>query len=192
MEIAMLRLGWTMSLAGILLGAAATQAWADDSVIATYEKSKMLGTFAQNCNQPASSGNPYFHVRPATGTGRVVRDQMTGRDRKPITAVIDKAEATKQLKKVYHLAAAVRVQVGGLRPDRERPLSRFSGPPPKMEDPLDDDGYVRERLPANNVAALGRTLFSDYLLPLELAGVLLLVATIGAIVIAGRRTEGLR
>ena len=47
-------------------------------------------------------------------------------------------------------------------------------------------------MPRDNVAGLGRTLFSDYLLPLELAGVLLTVATIGAIVIAGRRTEGLR
>lgn len=47
-------------------------------------------------------------------------------------------------------------------------------------------------LPAENVAALGRALFSRYLVPVELAGVLLLVATIGAIVIAGRRGEGLR
>lgn len=48
------------------------------------------------------------------------------------------------------------------------------------------------RLPAQNVAALGKTLFTDYLVPVEMAGVLLLVATIGAIVIAGRRGEGLR
>jgi NADH:ubiquinone oxidoreductase subunit 6 (subunit J) len=43
------------------------------------------------------------------------------------------------------------------------------------------------RLPAANVAAIGRTLFSDHLLAVELAGTLLLVATIGAIAIAGRR-----
>ncbi len=48
------------------------------------------------------------------------------------------------------------------------------------------------RLPAGNVAALGKTLFTDYLIAVELAAVLLLVATIGAIVIAGRRTEVLR
>ena len=47
-------------------------------------------------------------------------------------------------------------------------------------------------LPAENVASLGRSLFTDYLLPVELAGTLLLVATIGAIAIASRRTEGLR
>jgi NADH:ubiquinone oxidoreductase subunit 6 (subunit J) len=47
-------------------------------------------------------------------------------------------------------------------------------------------------LPAQNVAAVGQTLFTDYLVPVLLAGVLLLVATIGAIVIAGRRGEVLR
>ena len=47
-------------------------------------------------------------------------------------------------------------------------------------------------LPAENVAGLGRTLFTDYLLAVELGGTLLLVATIGAIVIAGRRAEELR
>jgi NADH-quinone oxidoreductase subunit J len=47
-------------------------------------------------------------------------------------------------------------------------------------------------LPAANVASLGRTLFTDYLIAVELAGVLLLVATIGAIAIAGRRSEELR
>ena len=41
-------------------------------------------------------------------------------------------------------------------------------------------------------ASLGQALFTDYLLPVELAGTLLLVATIGAIAIASRRTEGLR
>jgi NADH-quinone oxidoreductase subunit J len=47
-------------------------------------------------------------------------------------------------------------------------------------------------LPAENVAGLGRELFTLHLVSVEVAGVLLLVATIGAIVIAGRRGEGLR
>ncbi len=47
----------------------------------------------------------------------------------------------------------------------------------------------RPELPAENVAALGRLLFSDYLLAVELAGTLLLVATIGAIAIAHRMTH---
>jgi NADH-quinone oxidoreductase subunit J len=47
-------------------------------------------------------------------------------------------------------------------------------------------------LPHRNVEGLGRVLFSDYLVPVEIAAVLLLVATIGAIVIAGRHSEVLR
>ena len=42
------------------------------------------------------------------------------------------------------------------------------------------------RLPAENVRALGRSLFTDHLLSIELGGTLLLVATIGTIAIAGR------
>jgi NADH:ubiquinone oxidoreductase subunit 6 (subunit J) len=48
---------------------------------------------------------------------------------------------------------------------------------------IPNDGVIPE-----NVAPLGRTLFTDYLLPVELGGTLLLVATIGAIAISGRRT----
>lgn len=48
------------------------------------------------------------------------------------------------------------------------------------------------KLPAENVAGLGQALFTDYLVPVELAAVLLLVATIGAIAIAARRGETLR
>jgi len=47
-------------------------------------------------------------------------------------------------------------------------------------------------MPARNVAGLGRALFTDYLLAVELAGTLLLVASIGAIAIAARHREGLR
>ena len=51
---------------------------------------------------------------------------------------------------------------------------------------------VAGKLPHRNVEGLGRLLFTDYLVPVEIAAVLLLVATIGAIVIAGRHTEVLR
>lgn len=47
-----------------------------------------------------------------------------------------------------------------------------------------------KQLPAANVSAIGRTLFSDHLLAVELAGTLLLVATVGAIAIARRRNGG--
>jgi NADH:ubiquinone oxidoreductase subunit 6 (subunit J) len=49
------------------------------------------------------------------------------------------------------------------------------------------DAAGRAAMPAENVAFLGRSLFSDYLVAVELAGVLLTVATIGAIVIAAKR-----
>jgi NADH-quinone oxidoreductase subunit J len=68
-------------------------------------------------------------------------------------------------------------------------------PPPQIV--LSGYSQTRDRqghraLPAENVAYLGRSLFTDFLLPVELGGTLLLVATIGAIAIASRRTEGLR
>lgn len=52
------------------------------------------------------------------------------------------------------------------------------------------DPAKRPQLPAQNVAALGRSLFTEHLVAVEIGGVLLLVATIGAIVIAGRGAAG--
>jgi NADH:ubiquinone oxidoreductase subunit 6 (subunit J) len=80
-----------------------------------------------------------------------------------------------------------------LSPEKEKGLSPFSKPEsyPYRADST-DFGPGLAPLPRENVASLGRSLFTDYLLPVELAGTLLLVATIGAIAIAGRRAEGLR
>ena len=50
----------------------------------------------------------------------------------------------------------------------------------------------RPELPAANVAYLGRALFTEYLLAVELGGTLLLTATIGTILIVSRRPEGKR
>lgn len=50
-------------------------------------------------------------------------------------------------------------------------------------------GNGPKQLPAANVSAIGRTLFSDHLLAIELAGTLLLVATVGAIAIARRERK---
>jgi NADH-quinone oxidoreductase subunit J len=44
----------------------------------------------------------------------------------------------------------------------------------------------------DKLAALGRTLFTRHILPVELAGVLLLVATVGAIVLTHRPASGVR
>jgi NADH-quinone oxidoreductase subunit J len=70
-------------------------------------------------------------------------------------------------------------------------LSAFSGPQPDLpaEQARTDPGAGgRPYMPADNPAYLGRSLFTDYLLPIELGGFLLLAATIGAIAIAQRRT----
>jgi NADH-quinone oxidoreductase subunit J len=62
--------------------------------------------------------------------------------------------------------------------------------PHGLVEPVDSQTDAERQLPAANVSAIGRTLFSDHLLAIELAGTLLLIATIGAIAIAGTRREG--
>jgi NADH:ubiquinone oxidoreductase subunit 6 (subunit J) len=100
-----------------------------------------------------------------------------------------------QLGDLRNLLAQVRAEghklprlAGTLQPPREAPLSELSGPassrPPSE---LRHDATGRAPLPAENTAYLGRSLFTDYLPAVELAGTLLLVATIGAIAIAYRR-----
>jgi NADH:ubiquinone oxidoreductase subunit 6 (subunit J) len=77
---------------------------------------------------------------------------------------------------------------GRLRPASSDALSSFSGPPPNTPpDQMRSDAAGLPALPADNPAALGRSLFTDYLLPVELGGFLLLAAAIGAIAIAHRR-----
>jgi NADH-quinone oxidoreductase subunit J len=44
--------------------------------------------------------------------------------------------------------------------------------------------------PVGTMRGLGRSLFGDYLFAVELAGTLLLIASIGAIAMAPRRAEG--
>jgi NADH-quinone oxidoreductase subunit J len=98
-----------------------------------------------------------------------------------------------QLRRIHELGIKVRYAQGSLQPSERLPVSKFSGTPATAGPPApDEEGKVRERLPARNVAALGRSLFTDYLLAVELAGLLLTVASIGAIAIAGRGKEGLR
>ncbi len=69
------------------------------------------------------------------------------------------------------------------------PMSDLSGPAPSTprEDIRRNPRTGVPELPAENTAYLGRSLFTDFLLPVELGGFLLLVATVGAIAIAQRR-----
>ncbi len=58
--------------------------------------------------------------------------------------------------------------------------------------PTADGGMVLagvRDLPARNVAGIGYLLYSEHLLAVELAGTLLLVATVGAVAVAGRRRQ---
>jgi NADH:ubiquinone oxidoreductase subunit 6 (subunit J) len=86
------------------------------------------------------------------------------------------------LSDLAELAIQVRDSIGMLyAPNQaEKDLSPFNLP---VSDP---------NRPGETVAPLGRMLFTDYLVAVELAGLILLAATIGAIAIAGRRAEGLR
>jgi NADH-quinone oxidoreductase subunit J len=90
--------------------------------------------------------------------------------------------ARQALSDLAELAIQVRDSTGMLHvpKETEKELSPFSLP---VADP---------KRPGETVAPLGRMLFTDYLVAVELAGMILLVATIGAIAIAGRRAEGLR
>jgi NADH:ubiquinone oxidoreductase subunit 6 (subunit J) len=91
----------------------------------------------------------------------------------------NRQDVKQQLALLYERGSEVRASYGSLQPRQDLPLSGYSYASKKL-------------LPAENVAYLGRTLFTDYLLAVELGGTLLLVAAIGTIVIAGRRTGELR
>jgi NADH-quinone oxidoreductase subunit J len=91
------------------------------------------------------------------------------------------------LAKLVEQGLAVRNQVGTLKPDENARLSSFSGTPANA--PVNRDAAGNAPLPAENVAYLGRSLYADYLLAVELGGTLLLVATVGAIAIASRGRE---
>jgi NADH:ubiquinone oxidoreductase subunit 6 (subunit J) len=90
--------------------------------------------------------------------------------------------------RVSDTLARVGNRLAGLQPRQGLSLSDLSGPAPNQD--LRRDANGRPEMPAENVAYLGRSLFTDYLIAVELGGTLLLVATIGAIAIAQRRREG--
>ena len=136
--------------------------------------------------EPGAATTPLASERGA------LRDLLI--DLEPIlnTPAVDTKTLKSQLRSIRAHAVQLRNNHGTLLVARGLPVSTFSGEPPSKGVSVDKEGRVKERLPADNVSALGRSIFSDYLLAFELGGVLLLVATIGAIAIAGRRTEGLR
>lgn len=107
-------------------------------------------------------------------------------DRNDVRAVQSSRE---RLYALIELGESARHRLGWLPTAGNIPLSNLSGPPPTVA----SDNIRRSkldqlpRMPADDAAYLGRSLFSDFLLPVELGGMLLLVATVGAIAIAYRR-----
>ena len=103
----------------------------------------------------------------------------------------DATERAREVLKNYEaLVLAARQRVGLLQPDstNDRYQSGLSGPPSAATGGLRRDASGRPESPAENSAHLGKSLFTDYLLPVEIGGFLLLIATIGAIAIAHRQT----
>jgi NADH-quinone oxidoreductase subunit J len=102
----------------------------------------------------------------------------------------DNQKAAERLPPIEEALIRARQQHGSLQPSgavSRVPLSDQSGP--AANEPPEQLRYGRDGrplVPHDNSAYLGRSLFTDFLLPVELGGVLLLVATIGAIAIAHR------
>jgi NADH:ubiquinone oxidoreductase subunit 6 (subunit J) len=90
------------------------------------------------------------------------------------------------------ITSEVRDTFGSMKPSlRARPLSPFAGGANGLAER--EAGEVAPgRLPAENTAYLGRTLFTDFLIAVELAGTLLLITAVGAIAITHRREEETR
>lgn len=93
------------------------------------------------------------------------------------------------LARLHDVGLEARNHQGSLQPPSQLPLSSYSQ---QRKPGPNQDRQGAASLPQENVAYLGRSLFTDYLLAVELGGTLLLVGTIGAIAIASRRAEGLR
>jgi hypothetical protein len=108
-------------------------------------------------------------------------------------------EGLSACEQLEEIGLRARASYGALRPADGAlapAMSDLSGPPSsaalfepagKGAPVLRRDADRQPQLPHENTAYLGRSLFTDYLFAVELGGTLLLVATIGAIAIAGRR-----
>lgn len=121
-----------------------------------------------------------------------VKPRPEGADKAGVPGEAKLDQLRKSFARVKEYGLAVRQGQGSVQPNGKVLLSPMSGVTPDKKMVLDKNGKPVEQLPAENVAGLGKALFTDYLLAVELAGTLLLVVTIGAIAIAGRRPEGLR
>jgi NADH:ubiquinone oxidoreductase subunit 6 (subunit J) len=160
----------------------------------TYDTSKLdavmfRATAARNEDSPAgvrrSLGDPKEFeqqvddaIAPLTSRATVTRTAHDAVD--ALVADWNKDDIALLHRRLDALTAAVaqaQRSVGRLQPAEPTTLSSFSGTPANQPP---------QPVSAENIAGLGRSLFTDYLLAVELGGVLLLVAAIGAIAITHR------
>jgi hypothetical protein len=132
-------------------------------------------------------------VAKARGYWKDLQDEL---ERKPRGEEASEAlvNMVKALENLQEVGGQFRDTYGNLQPHGNGPekFSPFSGPRANQAFHTLERREGQVTMQAENVAALGKSLFTDYLVPVELAGMLLLVATIGAIAISSRRTGGLR
>lgn len=162
----------------------------------TYDTSRLDATLTPllERTQQAAEANSLKELQAALGDRkaffgdfRKVVDEETVDNIEQEYVKGDLKKLKDQMTHLHALAVRTRQTLGSLAPDPTKaPPSPFTTPRVRRQQP------AAERLPANNVNALGRALFTQHLLSVELAGILLLVASIGAIAIAARRAEGLR
>jgi NADH:ubiquinone oxidoreductase subunit 6 (subunit J) len=99
------------------------------------------------------------------------------------------AKSKAKLQELLAIGDDAKHRLGRLPLGGNAPLSNLSGAPPTVRaEHIRRDAAGLPRMPAENAAYLGRALFTDFLLPVELGGSLLLVAAVGAIAIAFRRS----
>jgi NADH:ubiquinone oxidoreductase subunit 6 (subunit J) len=168
------------------------------STYETRELDRLLETTHQaaeagpGASLPEMLGHDYFErfhqeadrLRGPPDTSRQLRDALIELEATWNSRPFNDRRGRLALRQVYEIGVRVRDNYGTLEVPASAPLSPYSRFSPT------EGG--RAELPAENVAYLGRSLFTDYLLAVELGGTLLLVATIGAIAITARRAEGVR
>jgi len=113
-----------------------------------------------------------FVIMLAQQSGETVYDQ---RSRQPLLATVAAF--------VLLTALLFTIQKGGAPQSGEEAVARPAASVNLLSRPSAGESLL-------SMHALGRSLFGDYLFAVEMAGTLLLVATIGAIVMAPRRSQG--
>ena len=145
-------------------------------------RDSIAAVVGSNFARPAESGNPQGSLRKCLGK------QSRGQDE---TSALMRTD--EQAKAVLARAAVVRKLNHRLYTDAENNFIDGKNDATTLRT---DAGQLRDEtmllagsgdLPARNVANIGYLLYADHLLAVELAGTLLLIATIGAVAIARRK-----